>query len=61
MLNFICTTVVCVQQYLGTGYIKFSDGQRFIWDGFNADYVCTGTSNIYYCERIQLPQNFIQR
>jgi hypothetical protein len=61
MINFICTTAVCVQQYLGTGYIPVSDGQRFIWDGFNQDYVCAATSNIYTCSRINLPQLYIQR
>jgi len=61
MLNFICTTAVCIQQYLGTGYITFSDGQRFIWNGSNQDYACTGTSRVYHCAPIQLPQYFIQR
>jgi len=55
MLNFICMTAVCVQQYLGTGYVLTSDGQRFIWDGFSKDYVCTNYSNIYQCASIQLP------
>ena len=61
MLNFICTTAVCIQQYLGTGYITAIDGQRFIWDGFNQDYLCSGAANIYSCSRIELPQFFIQR
>jgi hypothetical protein len=55
MLNFICTTMVCVQQYLSIGGIVVSDGQRFIWDGFNGDYICTSSSNIYQCSRITLP------
>jgi hypothetical protein len=65
MLNFICTTVVCVQQYLGTGYIQASHGQRFIWNGSNQDYVCATTSsmqtyNIYNCNRIELSKAYIQ-
>jgi hypothetical protein len=55
MINFICTSMVCVQQYLSIGGIVISDGQRFIWDGFNGDYVCTVSSNIYQCSRTVLP------
>ena len=56
MLNFICTTIVCIQQYLGTGYISISDQNRFIWDGFNRDYACTGVKPVYACSQIELPQ-----
>jgi hypothetical protein len=52
---------VCIQQYLGTGYITAIDGQRFIWDGSNQDYQCSGAANIYSCSRINLPHFFIQR
>ena len=52
MLNFICTTMVCVQQYLGTGGVVISDGQRFVWDGFFASYACTANSYIYSCQRL---------
>jgi len=55
MLNFICTTAVCIQQYLGTGYVTMSDGQRFLWDGSNQDYACTGSSYVYSCQPIQIP------
>jgi hypothetical protein len=61
MLNFICTTAVCIQQYLGTGYVSISDRQRFIWDGSNHDYACTHASYVYNCKRIKLPEFFIQR
>jgi hypothetical protein len=61
MFNFICTTVVCIQQYLGTGYVPISDRQRFIWDGFNQDYVCAVNSNIYTCSKIYLPTSYWYR
>jgi len=61
MLNFICTTAVCVQQYLGTGYAIISDQQRFIWDGYNTDYACTHYSNIYHCQQTQLPNFYWYR
>lgn len=61
MLNFICITVVCVQQYLGTGHITASDKRLLIWNGSRHDYVCLKTAHIYGCRRINLETDYWYR
>jgi hypothetical protein len=50
-MNFICTTMMCVQQYLGIGYVVAQSSNQFIYSNFKDEYACSVSSQIYQCTK----------
>ena len=49
MLSFICTTAICVHQYLGIGYVIAQDANTLVYSNFNTVYRCEHSGPIYSC------------
>jgi hypothetical protein len=50
-MNFICTTTMCVQQYLGIGYVVAQSSNQFIYSNFREEFACSVSSHIYQCRK----------
>jgi len=50
-MNIICTTMICLQQYLGIGYVVAQSQNLLIYSNYREEYVCTVTKPIYQCEK----------
>lgn len=49
MLNFTCTTLACVQQFLGAGHIVTSTPNSLVFTNYNQTYYCYVQSSVYRC------------
>jgi hypothetical protein len=49
MLNFICGTVMCLQQYLGVGFVVAQSSDTLIYSNFKKQFACTYSGPIYRC------------
>lgn len=43
--------MMCIQQYLGIGYVVAQSPNVFIYSNFKEKYVCTVSKPIYQCEK----------
>ena len=50
-MNIICTTLMCIQQYLGIGYVVAQSSNVFIYSNFKEEYLCTVSKPIYQCKK----------
>jgi hypothetical protein len=50
-MNIICTTMMCIQQYLGMGYVVAQSQNLLIYSNYKEEYVCTVSKPIYQCAR----------
>lgn len=52
MLSFVCSSIACVQMYLGVGYVNLFIGNTLIYTAYFKDktYVCNVVADNYQCE-----------
>jgi hypothetical protein len=43
--------MICIQQYLGIGYVVAQSQNVFIYSNYREKYVCTVTKPIYQCTK----------
>jgi|GWRWMinimDraft_13_1066021.scaffolds.fasta_scaffold94576_1 hypothetical protein len=55
-MNIICTTMMCIQQYLGIGYVVAQSQNLLIYSNYREKYVCAITKPIYQCEKQLITQ-----
>ena len=55
-VNIICTTLMCIQQYLGIGYVVAQSQNFLIYSNYKEEYVCTVTKPVYQCEKYLITQ-----
>jgi hypothetical protein len=52
MLSFMCSTLACIQTYLGgigAGNVIMSSENFLIYATYNKEYVCNVTNQMYAC------------
>jgi len=50
-MNIICATMMCLQQYLGIGYVVAQSPNTFIYSNFKEEYLCTVSKPVYQCTK----------
>jgi hypothetical protein len=55
MLNITCTTLTCLQMYLGSGTITSQADNGFLYRSHDRTYFCKGRSGIYACQDLDEP------
>jgi len=52
MLNFVCSSLTCVQMYLGIGYVNMQVSNTLIYSSYYKDktYVCNVVADNYQCQ-----------
>jgi len=50
-MNFICSTLSCLQMYLGSGYIVTETPNQIVYYNFQGFYICNQSSNTYKCSK----------
>ena len=48
-MNFLCTTALCVQQYLGIGYVVAQTPNTMVYATYNTEYICNSSGGAYSC------------
>jgi len=49
MITFFCSTISCLNMYLGSGYILTQSGNAVIYYNFQKTYVCSRQSTRFEC------------
>lgn len=49
MIQFICASSMCVQNYLGLGITSLRFGDSFVYSTTTNVYYCNHTSQLYKC------------
>lgn len=52
MINFICSSLGCIQMYLGPGTVLVETRNQVIYYNFDKIYVCTRSSYFFSCRNI---------
>lgn len=58
MIQFICTTAMCVHQYLGIGITTYNLANAFVYTTTTEMYYCTKQSQFYSCQRASTPGRY---
>jgi hypothetical protein len=58
MINFICGTTMCLQQYLGIGNTILNSTDQIIYASSRDTYACTVSGPIYKCQSITTTKDY---
>ena len=58
MIQFLCTTTMCVQQYLGVGITTYNLANALVYTTTTQMYYCTKQSQLYSCQRTPVPTRY---
>jgi len=53
MVNFICSSLSCIQMYLGAGYTILQTENQILYYNFQRIYVCTKSSYFFSCKSVR--------
>lgn len=54
MVNFICSSLSCIQMYLGAGYTILETENQILYYNFRKIYVCTKSSYFFSCRNTKM-------
>ena len=49
MIQFLCLSTACLQQYLGIGFVVLESQNSLVYSRFNRVYYCERSSYSYKC------------
>ena len=50
MIQFACSTLSCVQMFLGIGYVIARTPDAMVYSNFQTEYYCSVSSIMYSCQ-----------
>ena len=52
MVNFICSSISCIQMYLGAGTVLAETQNQIVYFNFHRVYVCTKSQYFFSCRNM---------